>query len=52
MISNNHKTTNNYMVEYELIDGYAVIDNNFSIVTANESMYKFLGNSTHYSIID
>ena len=52
MISDNHNIYSNYIDEYELTDGYAVVDSNFSIVTANEPMYMFLGMSKHYSIID
>lgn len=42
MISDNHNAYNNYnnyIDEYELTNGYAVVDRNFSIVTANEPMY-------------
>ena len=38
MISDNHNAYNNYnnyIDEYELTNGYAVVDRNFSIVTAN-----------------
>lgn len=45
MISDNHNaynSYNNYIDEYELTNGYAVVDRNFSIVTANEPMYLFL----------
>lgn len=52
MISDNHSIDNNYIDEYELTNGYAVVDSNFSIVTANEPMYMFLGMSKHYSIMD
>ena len=52
MISDNHNIYSNYIDEYELTDGYAVVDSNFSIVTANEPMYMFLGMSKHYSLID
>jgi len=38
--------------KYELIDGSAIIDNNFVIVTANESLYRFMGILTLYTIID
>lgn len=41
MISDNHNAYNNYnnyIDEYELTNGYAVVDRNFSIVTANEPM--------------
>ena len=33
----------NYIDDYELVNGYAVIDSDFSIITANERMYKFVG---------
>ncbi len=36
MISDNHTMDSNYIDEYELTNGYAVEDSNFSIVTANE----------------
>lgn len=48
----NHNNVNNYTEDYELVNGYAIVDNNFSVITANEAMYKFLGISTHYSIVD
>lgn len=38
MISDNHNAYNNYnnyIDEYELTNGYAVVDRNFSIVTAS-----------------
>jgi len=38
--------------KYELIDGKAIIDNNFIIVTANEALYSFMGILTLYTIID
>lgn len=47
MISDNHNAYNNYnnyIDEYELTNGYAVVDRNFSIVTANEPMYLEVDN--------
>ena len=38
--------------KYELTDGSAIIDSNFVIVTANESLYRFMGVFTIYTIID
>ena len=38
--------------KYELIDGYAVVDNNFEIITANEALYKFIGISIKYTIMN
>ena len=38
--------------KYELIDGYAVVDNNFEIITANEALYKFIGVSIKYTIMN
>lgn len=32
----------NYLDNYELVNGYALIDTDFSIITANEKMYNFL----------
>ena len=34
------------------IDDYAVIDSDFSIITANERMYKFVGTSTKFTIAE
>lgn len=42
----------NIIEKYELIDGHAVIDENYSIVTANEEMYRFIGVSVKCTIID
>lgn len=42
----------NNIEPYELINGYAIVDNSFNIITANEMMYKYLGMSSHYSVID
>lgn len=52
MNHDSHIMGNNHIDEYELVNGYAVVDNNFTIVTANEPMYMFLGMSMHYSIMD
>ena len=54
MISDNHNAYNNYnnyIDEYELTNGYAVVDRNFSIVTANEPMYNFLFYINNYPSI-
>lgn len=42
----------NYINDYELVNGYAVIDSDFSIITANERMYKFVGISTKFTIAE
>ena len=42
----------NYIDNYELVNGYAVIDSDFSIITANERMYKFVGISTRFTIAE
>ena len=42
----------NYIDDYELVNGYAVIDSDFSIITANERMYKFVGTSTKFTIAE
>lgn len=52
MNHDSHIMRNNHIDEYELVNGYAVVDNNFTIVTANEPMYLFLGMSMHFSIMD
>lgn len=43
----NYENNENFM-----INGTAVIDRNFEIVTANEEMYRFIGISKIYSFID
>lgn len=45
---------NNLITEYEIIDGFAIVDNNFNIITANEEMFRFIGIglSTYSSIVD
>ena len=42
----------NYLDNYELVNGYALIDTDFSIITANEKMYKFLGAVRKVAISD
>ena len=42
----------NIIEKYELIDGHIVIDNNFSIITASEEVYRFIGVSLAFSIIE
>ena len=42
----------NIIEKYELIDGHIVVDNNFKIITANEEMYRFIGISLAFSIIE
>ena len=42
----------NYLDNYELVNGYALIDTDFSIITANEKMYKFLGAVRNAAISD
>ena len=36
---------NNNIEKYELIDGISIVDRDFTILTANEQMYRFVGNS-------
>ena len=43
---------NNALGHYELIDGNAIIDSNFTIITANEDFYRFIGMSTFYTLTD
>ena len=40
----------NYLDNYELVNGYALIDTDFSIITANEKMYKFLVLKLYHNI--
>lgn len=42
----------NYIDQYELVNGYAVIDTDFSIITANEPMYRFVGISSRFTIAE
>lgn len=42
----------NIIEKYELIDGHAIIDMNYNIITANEEMYRFIGISTMTSILE
>ncbi len=41
----------NNIEKYELIDGISIVDRDFTILTANEQMYRFIGNSVHHSLI-
>lgn len=45
---------NNMIEEYEIINGFAIVDNNFYIVSANESLYNFIGThiTTFHSVAD
>ncbi len=38
--------------KYELLEGYAMVNRNFHIVTANEAMYQFMGIAKRYDIVD
>lgn len=42
----------NVIEKYDLMDGEAIIDQNFIIVTANEIFYRFVGTATNYIITD
>ena len=42
---------NNNIEKYELIDGISIVDRDFTILTANEQMYRFVGNSALHSLI-
>lgn len=42
MNHDSHIMRNNHIDEYELVNGYAVVDNNFTIVTANDLCICFL----------
>lgn len=45
---------NNLITEYEVIDGVAIVDSQFNIITANEQMFRFIGIgiSMYSSVID
>lgn len=42
----------NFFEEYELIDGWAIVDNSFEIISANETYYRFVGISRCYTLTD
>lgn len=42
----------NVIVTNAVINGIAIIDHEFEIITANEDLYKFIGISKAYSIVD
>lgn len=42
----------NIIEKYELINGQAVIDMNYNVISANEEMYRFIGISTNISFIE
>ena len=48
----NHFINMNRIEKYELLDGSAIIDADFHIVTANEAMFQFMGISKRYDIVD
>lgn len=39
-------------MNYELIDGKAIVDNNYAVVSANEEFYRFVGISRKYTLVD
>lgn len=43
---------NNLIEKYELINGTAIVDNDLNIITANEELYRFMGDSLNYSILE
>lgn len=42
----------NVKEKYHLTDGYAIIDNNFCVVSANENFYRFVGIARYYTLMD
>lgn len=48
----NHFINMNRIEKYELLDGSAIVDADFHVVTANEAMFQFMGISKRYDIVD
>lgn len=44
--------SNNFIEKYELIDGWAIVNNNFKVVSANENYYRFVGIARDYLLTD
>ena len=42
----------NIIEKYELVDGHAIMDVGFNLITANEEMYRFIGISTACSMAE
>jgi GGDEF domain-containing protein len=42
----------NVIEKYELINGQAIIDMNYTVISANEEMYRFFGISTNISFME
>lgn len=42
----------NIIEKYELVDGHAIVDVGFNLITANEEMYRFIGISTSCSMAE
>lgn len=42
----------NIIEKYELINGQAIIDLNYNVISANEEMYRFIGISTNISFME
>lgn len=42
----------NFIEKYELIDGWAIVNNNFEVVSANENYYRFVGIARYYTLTD
>ena len=42
----------NIIEKYELINGQAIIDLNYNVISANEEMYRFIGISTNLSFME
>lgn len=42
----------NIIEKYELVDGHAIVDAGFNLITANEEMYRFIGISTSCSMAE
>ena len=42
----------NFIEKYELIEGWAIVNNNFEVVSANENYYRFVGIARYYTLTD
>lgn len=44
--------SNNFIEKYELVDGWAIVNNNFKVISANENYYRFVGIARYYLLTD
>ena len=42
---------NNLITEYQVIDGSAIVDREFNIITADEQVFRFIGVGDRKSVV-